>query len=188
MRALAVTAFLVFALSTSQAWAGGAWCDGSDLATRPNIADMPTAGTAADSYSSFRGIGLGSKPGDVAANALAIGFPIYVTSFIDPPDAVASIDICRGDAMVGKIDFDDKGQTTHLVLYAGYFFDHDIGVREFAETVFKHYRVHADQTVDDACFQDVTCFRGRTDFRENFLILKIGGEVQLYVRRLKPSE
>jgi hypothetical protein len=54
--------------------------------------------------------------------------------------------------------------------------------------VFQHYSVHPDETADDACFQDVTCFRGRTDLGEQFLILKIGGEVQLYVRRLKPGE
>lgn len=65
---------------------------------------------------------------------------------------------------------------------------HPIGVRAFADAVFKHYCVHRDETADDACFQDVTCFRGQTDAGENFLILRIGGEAELHVRRLRPNE
>src|SRR5439155_15544169 len=101
MRALAITAYLLLALAPANAWAGGASCDDPDLVTKPTIAAMPAAGAAGDRYSSFRGISLGSKPGDVAANSLEIGLPIYITTFIDPPDTVASIDICRGHAMVG---------------------------------------------------------------------------------------
>ncbi len=104
-----------------------------------------------------------------------------------PADAVASIDICRGHYMVGTVAFDQQGQTLRMVLHAGYFYERDISVREFAEAVFKHYKVHRDEVTDDACFQDVTCFRGRTDAREQFLILKIGGETQLYVRPLRPG-
>jgi hypothetical protein len=186
MRVLAATAIMLIALSSGSAWAD--WCFDPDLATKPKIADMPTAGTSDSRYSSFRGISLASKSGDVAANTLKIGFQIYITTFINPPDAVSSIDICRGDAMVGKADFDESGQTLRLVLHAGYFYDREITVRDFAKAVFKHYSVQPDEIADDACFQDVTCFRGRTDFGEQFLILRIGGEIQLYVRRLKPNE
>jgi hypothetical protein len=189
MRAFAALALLLLAFSSTEAWGGrGDWCFDPDLSTKPRISDLPSAGAAADPYSSFKGISLGSKSGDVAANSLKIGFTVYLTTFLNPRTAVASIDICRGDALVGKIDFDQKGQTLRLVLHAGYFYDRDISVRDFAKAVFEHYSVHPDATEDDACFQDVTCFRGRTDFREQFLILKIGGQVQLYVRRLRPSE
>ena len=57
-----------------------------------------------------------------------------------------------------------------------------------AEAVFKHYSVHIDQRLDDNCFQDLTCFRGRTDEGEQILILKTGDAIELHVRKLRPGE
>ena len=61
-------------------------------------------------------------------------------------------------------------------------------LRDFADRVFEHYKVRPDEVADDACFQDVTCFRGRTEAREQFLILKINGLTRLYVRPLRPGK
>src|SRR5262245_29026953 len=99
MRALA--AFLLLLFSSTGACARPDCCLDSELAVKPKLAGMPIAGPAAAGFSSFKGIGLRSKSGDVAANSLKIGFTIYMTTFVDPSDGVASIDICRGDALVG---------------------------------------------------------------------------------------
>jgi hypothetical protein len=188
MRAVAVSAVILVAFWPTDEGRAGTWCFDPDLALKPKIADLPTTGIVDSRHSSFRGISLASKSGDVAANSLKLGMTIYMTTFVNAAHAVSAIDICRGNDMVGRIDFDAQGQTLRMTLHAGYFYERAITVREFAEAVFKRYSVEPEETADDACFQDVTCFRGRTGFREQFLILKIGGEVQLYVRRLKPAE
>lgn len=57
-----------------------------------------------------------------------------------------------------------------------------IFVRKFADGLFEHCEVLSSRVGDDVCFQDVTCFRGVSKFGEQFLIMRIGTDVELYVR------
>jgi hypothetical protein len=182
LRTVAVSAFMLVALFSTGAW--GCWCDNAPA----SVSSLPTAAALEGDHTAFKGISLGSRPGDVAASSLRNGFRIHAASFVAQPQAISSIHICRGNADVGIVDFDENGRALRIGLQTGYFFERPITVRDFAEAVFKHYSVRRDEIADDNCFQDVTCFRGRTKAREQFLILKIGGEIQLHVRQLRASE
>jgi hypothetical protein len=194
MRALAVMLAFAVGFAPLKSLAGGDWCADSTAAKKQlaqlGITLKAPAAFTQPHYSSFKGLSLDLTPGEAAATLLAEGFDIWINTYVSPPDRIASYEICRshGQVPVGWVNFDQGGKARRLTLHAEYFFDKEITVRDFADRVFKYYGVHRDEVSDDACFQDVTCFRGRTDAREQFLILKIGGQVQLYVRQLKPNE
>lgn len=195
MRALVAVASFFAGFSSLQAWSEGEWCDQNAAAIKRfselGISLSAITGQAPKpSRSSFKGLLLDSTPGEAAATLFKEGFEIWVNTYVSPPNHVSSFEICRarGKEPIGWIEFDQNGRAQRLTLQAGYFFTNEITVREFADSVFRHYRVTPDEVEDDACFQDVTCFRGRTNRGEQFLILKIGGKIQLLVRPLKPGE
>jgi hypothetical protein len=194
MRLLVAATLLAIGLSTLEAQSGGGeWCS-LYQAARIQLADLgiePAAPPAPPGRrSSFKGLVLGLTPAEAASTLFREGFEIWVNTYVSPRDKVSSFEICRprGKEPIGWVDFDQSGLAQRLTLQADDFFDKDISTRDFADRVFRHYKVRPDEVEDDACFQDVTCFRGRTDWGEQFLILKINNALRLYVRLLKPGE
>jgi hypothetical protein len=193
MRALAVIVFLAAGLPPLLAESGHEWCHDNTKA-RQRLAELGVSLTqpvaSSSRYSSFKGITLGITPGEAAATLFREGFDIWINTYIKPKDTVSSFEIChpRARELAGWVEFDQSGHAHRLTLQADYFFDKDIPLRDFADRVFQHYKVRRDEVADDACFQDVTCFRGRTAAGEQFLILRINGLTRLYVRPLRPGE
>lgn len=152
-----------------------------------NVLDVPaqTDGQSAStiqSHSSFRGIGLASRPEDVQRVVRSIGF--YAdTSYYVGSDTVAGINFYADWQQVGRADFDRLGRMSRLSLKDRFFCDAPIFVRRFADALFERYGVKPADVDDDVCFQDVTCFKGVSKHGEQFLILRIGTEAELYVRR-----
>lgn len=132
-------------------------------------------------YSTFRGVGLASRPEDVQRIARSLGYDV-VTSLFVGGDTVAAISFYKACLPVGRADFDRQGRMLRLSLNERYFCDEAIFVRRFAEALFELYGVTPAEVNDDVCFQDVTCFKGISKHGEQFLILRIGVEAELYVR------
>jgi hypothetical protein len=194
MRALLAATFIAVALCSLEARSGkGEWCS-FNADARKQLADLGIAAEAPASppsdRSSFKGIALGLTPGETAGTLFREGFEIWINTYVSPKDKVSSFEIChtRGKKLIGWVEFDQSGHAQRLTFQADYFFGKDISTRDFADRVFRHYKVQPDEVEDDACYQDVTCFRGRTDRGEQFLILKINGALRLYVRALRPGE
>jgi hypothetical protein len=74
----------------------------------------------------------------------------------------------------------DSGHIAKLELTPGYFSVGKLVLREFADSVFDHYKIRPVAVINDVCYHDITCFRGTT-LSEQFLILRIGGDVQLHI-------
>jgi hypothetical protein len=132
-------------------------------------------------YTSFRGIRLSSRPDNVRWQAQSLGFGAITSYFVGSDDVSAiTIGINRND--VGRADFDRTGTMIRLALKQRFFSDKPIFVRKFADDLFESYEIQTSKVDDDVCFQDVTCFRGTSKFGEQFLILRIGTDAELYVR------
>jgi hypothetical protein len=129
--------------------------------------------TAAVGNSSFRGLSLGSRLPEAEAAVQRFGLNLQGHS------ADQKI-ICRGQAKIGVIRFDEDDKIRKLELSPAYFAVGHIVLREFADGVFRHYKVRSLGIADDVCYQDVTCFRGVSP-EEQFLILRIAGDVQVHV-------
>jgi hypothetical protein len=108
-------------------------------------------------YSSFRGLSLSMSRTEAKVALQRVGFELasYHT------DAMA-MDICSGKTGVGIVRFDVHGSINKLELSPLYFAVSKVHVREFADSLFAHYKVRSAANVDDICFHDVTCFRGAT--------------------------
>jgi hypothetical protein len=132
-------------------------------------------------YSSFRGIGLASRPDDVQriAHSLGVGAGIY--HYVGE-NSVSAVDFCKSGEVVGRADFDRQGRMLRLALKDRFFSDSPIFVRDFADGLFERYGVKPTHVVDDVCFQDVTCFKGVSKYGEHFLVMRFGTEAELYVR------
>jgi hypothetical protein len=176
MRTTFVAIVLLSAFSIGKAWAGGACFISKDDAVK----DAPQPITQ-QKYSSFRGISLASRPNEVRWHAQSLGFDTG-TSYYVGDKTIAAIDICGNGAAAGHADFDRDGKMLRLSLKSRFFSDTPDFVRKFADDLFEHYAVEAIKVDDDVCFQDVTCFRGVSKYGEQFLILRIGTEAELYVR------
>jgi hypothetical protein len=85
MRIVAVSTFLVLALFSSGAWGEDCWCTKFAPASVP---PLQTEAAVAGDHSTFKGISLVSKPGDVAASSLRDGFSIYADSYVGQPHAI----------------------------------------------------------------------------------------------------
>ena len=134
-------------------------------------------------YSSFRGIGLASRPEDVRRRARALGFDSDTSYYVGSDTEISSINIYKDWEEVGGANFDRHGKMLRLSLKDRFFCDAPIFVRRFAEDVFERYGVRTEKVDDDVCFQDVTCFKGVSKFGERFLIMRIGTTAELYVRK-----
>jgi hypothetical protein len=193
MRSLAAIVFFAAGLTPLLAESGHEWCADNAKATQ-RLADLGISLTqpvvSSSRYSSFKGITLGITPGEVAATLFREGFEIWINTYISPKDTVSSFEIChpRGKELIGWVEFDQREHAQRLTFQPSFFFREDITIRDFADRVFQHYKVRRDEVADDACFQDVTCFKGRTNAGEQFLILRINGATRLYVRALRPGE
>jgi len=132
-------------------------------------------------YSSFRGISLSSRPDNVRWRAQSLGFDT-VTSYFVGSDNVSAVAIAINGMEVGRADFDQTGKMLRLALKLRFFSKKPIFVRKFADDLFGSYEVRTSKVEDDVCFQDVTCFKGISKFGEQFLIMRIGTDVELYVR------
>jgi hypothetical protein len=181
MRLVHVVLVTAFAIFTAPAL--GEDCD--LLSNLPEASALPASQLASPHFSSFHGISLNSSPGDVLAAARARGFATEVTTYVDS-GWIAAVHIresatdCRD---VGIVDFARDGRPSRIQLGARYFCSTDVSVGEFARRLFRTYGVRTDKVDDDNCFQDVTCFRGHTAAREEFLLLRLSYQPEVFVRR-----
>jgi hypothetical protein len=118
--------------------------------------------------SSFRGIGLASRPVDVQWRAQSLGFVTQTSHYIGDT-AIAAVDICAQGEAVGRADFDRQAKMVRLSLKERFFSDTPTFVRRFADDLFERYKIAPSKVDDDVCFQDVTCFRGRFKIWRAFL-------------------
>jgi hypothetical protein len=169
-------AFAIYVLLSGSVAAGACCLD-------PPAAHLKLSAPLYDSsLSSFRGIGLASKPAETRFIAHSLGFETGTSYFEGDRGAISSVDICKGRNNVGHAEFDRKGQMIRLSLKDRFFSDRQIFVRDFADSIFKRYAVRTHEVADDACFPYVTCFKGRSKFGEEFLIMRFGTEAELFVR------
>jgi len=178
----ALPAALVLSMSLcGHAFGGGCLCfqDQNGLEKPPPASRSPSPEVSG--YSSFRGISLASRPDDVQRLARSLGFTVATYYFVGE-SGVSAVEFCKGGKMMGRTDFDRGGQMLRLDLNDGFFSDSPIFVRDLADGLFERYQVKTSKVADDVCFQDVTCFRGRSKYGEHFLIMRFGTEAELYVR------
>lgn len=169
-----VVLILSIAIGAETSWAGSC----ADLDKAMEVAPQPVA---QENYSVFRGISLASRPEHVRWHAQSLGFDTLTVHFVGDYD-VAAIVICANHKEEGRADFDRAGRMLRLSLMQRFFSESPIFVRKFADDLFEFYEVETRKVDDDVCFQDVTCFQGISRFGERFLILRIGADVELYVR------
>jgi hypothetical protein len=184
-----VSAVLIFWLALCGDASGGSRCSPDD-----NGPDKPAGGShcsfdegprdesaSSSGHSTFRGIGLASRPEDVQRIGQSLGYSVDTSRFVGD-DTVAAISLYKACRLAGRADFDRRGRMLRLALKERYFCDEPIFVRRFVEALFERYGVTPLKVDDDVCFQDVTCFKGVSKHGEQFLILRIGIEAELYVR------
>jgi hypothetical protein len=169
---LSISIFLIFA---------GERALGDYCAKPDRIMDTAPRPVIEENYSSFNGIGLSSRPDNVRWRAQSLGFDTYTSYFVGD-DNVSAITISIDRNEVGRADFDRAGKMVRLALKLRFISEKPIFVRNFADDLFEFYAVQTSKVEDDVCFQDVTCFRGISKFGEQFLILRIGTDAELYVR------
>jgi hypothetical protein len=87
-------------LSISLTGEAGACCMETDEVV--NVAPEPVA---QQNQSSFRGIGLASRPVDVQWRAQSLGFVTKTSRYVGGT-AIAAVDICTDGDAVGRADFD----------------------------------------------------------------------------------
>ena len=169
---LAVSIFLIFAGGK----AFGDYCAKPDKIM--SVAPQPVTEAY---YSSFRGISLASRPDNMRWRAQSLGFDTVTWRFVGSDD-ISAITIGADGNEIGRADFDRTGKMVRLALKLRFFSEKPIFIRKFADDLFGSYEVRTSKVADDVCFQDVTCFKGVSRFGEQFLIMRIGTDVELYVR------
>ena len=180
MRAVFPVVLVLATLLCGNAFAGGNCVYGEKTTENP---DQSSVQASTPQSSSFRGISLASTPDQTVEVANALGLIVEPSSYVGSK-AVASINLYTSHSWteLGIASFDRDGHMIRLSLKDRFFCTTPVFVRRFAEEVFEHYGVTAKTEADDVCFQDVTCFKGRSKFGEQFLILRIGTTAELYVR------
>lgn len=188
MRALVSAVWIVWLSLCGDAFAGGG-CP-LDKSQQDALAgryycffDEDQASNLASSgpYSVFRGISLATRPEDMQRIGQALGYEIDTSLFVGD-STIAAISLYADCQLIGQADFDRQGRMMRLSLKDRFFCNRAIFVRRFAEALFELYGVTPTKVADDVCFQDVTCFKGVSKHGEQFLILRIGTEADLYVR------
>jgi hypothetical protein len=170
-----ILALLFLSVSLTGEAFGGLLCIGTDEVVK--VAPQPGM---QQNQSSFRGIGLASRPIDVQWRAQSLGFATMTSHYVGDTE-VAAVDICAQGEPVGRADFDRQAKMVRLSLKERFFSDTPIFVRRFADDLFERYKIKPSKVDDDVCFQDVTCFKGVSKYGEHFLILRIGTDAELYV-------
>jgi hypothetical protein len=173
-RSLATACFAAWLFSLT-AFAGSV-CNWSTHKSAPplsNSLQFEHEHITASDYTSFRGLRLSMSRIEAKKAIAGLGFDlIHVHS--------NALDICSRRSTIGTVRFNQHGRVVKLELSPSYFGVPKLNVREFADTVFEHYKVRPEVTADDVCFHDVTCFRGTT-LTEKLLILRIGSDVQFHI-------
>jgi hypothetical protein len=174
----AALGFVLFILSSLTSLAGN---DCPPFAVKPPVSSVPIFGSELTTFdsNSFRGLSLGLSRAEALNAVLRLGFAIAPTWSASE----VHIDFCRGDHVVGSLRFDENNHLVSLDLRSAFFEINQVVLREFADQVFTHYRVHPLVVDDDVCYGDLTCFRGTASNGENFVIVRIGGETRLLVSR-----
>jgi len=142
----------------------------------------PIENTDTANGSNFRGISFESSPRDVEQIVRALEFDADIMHYVGSQTLVSGINIYKSWEEIGTVSFDRHGQVLRLSLKDRFFCAEPVFVRHFVDELFEHYGVKPIKQQDDACFQDVTCFKGISKFGEQFLILRIGAAAELYVR------
>lgn len=183
MRVLASAVLFLALFLCGDALGSGCSLEKNEAARPYCFLDEEPAGELASSapYSAFRGIGLASRPEDVQRIGQALGYEVE-TSFFVGENAIASVSLYENCQLVALATFVRQGRMLRLSLKDRFFCQRPIFVRRFAEALFERYGVKPLKVDDDVCFQDVTCFKGVSRYGEQFLILRIGTEADLYVR------
>jgi hypothetical protein len=127
--------------------------------------------------SSLRGLSLTMHESEAQAALHRLGFDL-----VSLPTDVNAMDICRKQTKIGTVRFDQNREIQKLELSPLFFAVGKVVLREFADSVFKHYKVRSLSADDDVCYHDVTCFRGTTT-SEQFLIVRIANDVQLHISK-----
>lgn len=140
----------------------------------------PKSGRGSD-YTFFRGLRLGMSEPEARAAVQGLGFAL-----VPLPSSHNAMHICMGLTDVGTIRFDQQGGIVKIELGPKFFAISKVVLREFADSIFEHYKVRRTSVADDVCLHDVTCFRGTTS-SEQVLILRIAGDVQLHIARKRSS-
>lgn len=143
--------------------------------------DLPSDGSV-ERWSSFRGIGLSSRPEQLRGIAHALGLDTRTSFPVGDQTTVSGVDICKDGETIGHAAFDPKGNMLRLWLKDHFFSDKPIFVRDFADALFERYKVRQAEDDDDNCFQTMTCFKGRSAYGEEFLIMRFGKQAELFVR------
>ena len=146
--------------------------------------DLPTGG-AVEQRSSFRGIGLSSRPEQLRSVVRALGFDTHTSFPVGNQTTVSGVDICKDGEIVGHADFDPQGKMLRISLKDQFFSEKPIFVRDFADSIFERYEVRPHDVADDACFPYVTCFKGRSKYGEEFLIMRFGKQAELFIRPVR---
>jgi hypothetical protein len=152
------------------------------LGDSPCSFDATHARDKSRDYSDFRGISLASTPDDVHRVAAELGFFPESVFYVGSKALVSTVNIWTDHEQLGVVSFDRSGRVVRLSLKEQYFCAKPLFVRHFVEDLFGHYRIKPIKEQDDVCFQDVTCFKGVSEFSEQFLILRIGTTAELYIR------
>src|SRR5262245_59245060 len=132
-------------------------------------------------YSSFRGLRLGMTERVAQSVVQGLGFAL-----VPLKSSRSAMQICNGPTHVGTVRLDQYGSIFKIELSPEYFDVSNVVLREFADGVFEHYKVRPISVADDVCYHDATCFRGTT-LNEQFLILRIAGDVQFHVGHKRSS-
>jgi hypothetical protein len=126
-------------------------------------------------YTSFRGLKLGMREQEAQEVVQRLGFALVAL-----PGSRRAMHICMGQTQVGTVRFDQHGRIFKVELSPQFFAISKVVLREFADSIFEHYKVRLTSLADDVCYHDVTCFRGTT-LSEQVLILRIAGDVQFHI-------
>jgi hypothetical protein len=174
----ATIALLVLILSSGRSIAG---YDCPPYVAGPPVSSVPVyePELATSEGTSLRGLSLGLNRAEALNAVLRLGYAIAPTWSASE----SHITFCRGDRPIGSLRFNDDNQLITFEVRPAFFELNKVVLREFADSVFEHYRVRPVIEDDAVCYSDITCFKGTTRKGENFVIARIGGEVRLLVSR-----
>src|SRR5262245_60113738 len=79
------------------------------------VIDLP-AGDAVERWSSFRGVGLSSRPEQLRSIVHALGFDTHTSFPVGDQTTVSGVDICKDSEIVGHAAFDPNGKMLRLWL------------------------------------------------------------------------
>ena len=140
------------------------------------VSRLGDGSVAEEAASSFRGLRLGQTPFET----IEIIHREFPTSGIWWSGNTLELWYSAA-RLIASIRFDENERTNKFEFSPAFFGSDRIHTREFADSVFEHYRIGPIDQKDDLCFSQSTCFQGTSQAKEFFLIFTITGEVQFHV-------